>query len=200
MLGAWVLVVAAALPVHRVVFHCVDSEAADDYVAVLSEAAGGAVHAKVSFASGAPDDRFVLELSPRALAEGHGLLMVGQGNDRLAEAAKRKAGSKGVDRSVAVEATTLPFLPSRRVLEESRLGRIGTLTVGRSEQVSGLMLVGEVKRTLKVRKKEVTVTASRFAAPGVELLVVRELPGLGKFDLIVALGTPEQAMEVRSVE
>lgn len=194
------------LPFRTAVFRTQDATVTDDYLVALSPTAGGGLKGDFRFQSGQPADRFWLELTPLALAEARGLLTVQQGNEHLFENGQRLDAGRGYLRALRFENTTFPFWPSRRLVAESRTGKINAITVGQEERLPGLVRQGAGEFTLAVRKRQVTVTAERFVvdnengARDGELLLVHSVPGLGDVDLVVSIKTYSHETQLRSLD
>jgi hypothetical protein len=191
-------------PFQRVVFATRDSIVADDYLCTLKKLPGGGLQGDIRFASGELPDRFLLEVSPRALKEARALLTVQQGNDHTREEPTRLKPGAGYMRNLRVEGTSFPFLPSQRLVAEALTGRIGPLAVGAEERLAGLVRDGTRQFKLTLRKKATTVAAERYVlADGsgdAELLLVRNLPGIGEVDLIVSVTTYSHETVVKSLD
>jgi hypothetical protein len=191
---------------HRIVVGARDSEAADDYLVLLAELTNGGLSAHVSFASGKPRDEFSIELAPSALTEARALLTIEQGNEHLGEEPTWLDAGHGLLRASRLQATTLPFLPSRRVVDESRGGRIGPIRVGDADRLPALVREGTSQFEVRVRSKLISVTAARFVVPKEawpdegELLLAHALPGIGDVDLVLSLRSAAHEVVVRSIE
>jgi hypothetical protein len=149
--------------------------------------------------SDALPERTRVSFTANALGDAHGVLTIAQTNDVHHEDDAERSWDGRVTRSLGLDDTTPPFLPSRRLLGEATAGEVDRLWFGASPApMPRLVRDGETEVTVTVRGRATFLVAERYASrkeawpDRAELLLVRRVEGLGDVAVVVSVARDDE--------